>query len=257
MRRLRVSVPVLLLAVAPYALAECPHLAQRQARLDAAGARRVRITALAGSLRIEGQANGNAVQAEGQACAGAASELAGVQLRAERRGDELLVEVVLPTAASTEGLPRLDLTVRVPTHLPLEVTDTSGDLSIADVAALALDDASGDVLIERVAHDVRLRDTSGDVRLREIKGAVTGLVDTSGGIEIGDVGGSVRIDEDTSGDIVVAGVGGSVVIGRDGSGAIEVRRVAGDFTVESDGSGGIRHEDVKGKLTLPEGKRRP
>jgi hypothetical protein len=237
---------------------ECRYEAAREARVDVAGAKVVRIRALAGSLRVVGQANLSQVEVEGRACAGRAEDLDGTQVRAERAGDTLRVEAELPEAGEGWGgswwgheSPRLDLVVRVPAGMALDVDDTSGGIEIRDVGALEVRDRSGEIEVENVSGDIRLEDSSGDVRLHGVKGSVVVTDDGSGDLEIEDVTGGVRIDEDGSGSIRVSNVGGDVLVGRDGSGSIRVNGVGGDFRVDHDGSGGIDYRDVKGQVSIP------
>lgn len=232
--------------------AGCPFQEPREARVELAGATRVRLVARAGTLAVAGVPGAREVVAQGQACASSASQLAGLKLRAERRGSEIVLEAVVPEDATPlAGGPALDLAVRLPASLAVEVSDTSGPLEIRGVGALRLEDGSGEALVEDVATDVTLRDGSGDLTVRRLGGSLTVLEDSSGQIDVADVRGSVTIDEDGSGGIRVEKVGGSVVVKRDGSGAIDVRDVAGDLVVEQDGSGGVRHEGVQGRVSLP------
>lgn len=239
-------------AHAAAAAADCPFKEPREARVEVAGATRLRLIARAGTLDVAGVAGAREVVVQGQACASSAGGLAGVKLRAERQGSEIVVEAVVPEDATPlAGGPALDLVVRLPASLALEVSDTSGPLEIRGVGALRLEDSSGEALVEDVASDVTLRDSSGDLTVRRVGGALRILQDSSGQIDVVDVRGSVTIDEDSSGGIRVEKVGGSVVIKRDSSGGIDVRDVAGDLVVEQDGSGGVRHEGVKGRVSLP------
>ncbi len=234
------------------AAAGCPFQEPREAKLEVAGATSLRLIARAGTLDLGGVPGAREVTVAGQACASSAGALAGVKLRAERQGSQIVVEaLVAEDATPLAGGPALDLVVRVPASLAVEVSDTSGPLEIRGVGALRLEDGSGEALVEDVAGDVTLRDDAGDLTVRRVGGALSILRDGSGQIDVVDVRGSVTIDEDGSGGIRVEKVGGSVRVERDGSGSIDVRDVAGDFVVEQDGSGGIRHEGVKGRVSLP------
>jgi len=209
---------------------ECSHRSPREATVQANGARRIRVIARAGDLKIHGQAGATAVAVHGTACSSRESGLDEIKLIAERRGDAIYVEA----AMSDEwfgGARGLDLTLEVPSSLPLEVDDGSGSAEIRDVAALKIEDGSGDLRIENVAGEVR-------------------VTDGSGGIVI-DHAGSVVIDEDGSGGVRITDVKGSVVVRDDGSGSIDVTDVGGDFAVEHDGSGGITHDGVRGAVRIP------
>jgi hypothetical protein len=213
---------------------ECSHRAPREATVQAGGARRIRVIARAGDLKIQGRQGASTVAVHGTACSSRESGLAEIKLIAERRGDEIYVEASMPEEWFG-GARGLDLTLEVPSSLPLDVEDGSGSAEIRDVAALKIGDGSGELQIENVAGEVRVTDGSGDI-----------VIDRAG---------SVLIEEDGSGGIRITGVKGSVVVRDDGSGSIEVSDVGGDFAVEHDGSGGIEHEGVRGAVTIPRRRR--
>ncbi len=249
------AVVVSLSASSPLAAADdCVHKAARSAGLDASGAKRIEIVARAGSLRVTGRAGAARLEAHGTACASDAKLLDQVQIKATREGTTLRVEAQVPEGGwGLTGGAALDLVVDLPDSLPLQVTDSSGPLQIRAVAALQLDDSSGEILVEDVRGDLRVQDSSGEMTLAQIRGDVR-IHDSSGEIEVSHVGGSVDVEQDSSGGIRVTQVGGSVHVGQDSSGPIDVRDVGGDFSVEHDGSGGIRHSGVKGRVSLPKGK---
>jgi hypothetical protein len=231
---------------------DCAHRAPRQARLEAAGAESLRVLAGAGFLKIEGQSGLTAVEASGTACASREGVLDDVRLRAERRGGELYVETEIPGGDwFWSGGSRLDLTLRVPAGLRVEVEDGSGPLEIRGVASLRLDDGSGEAAIENVDGDVSVVDGSGALRVLDVGGALR-VRDGSGEIELRDVGGPVTIEEDGSGAIDIQDVREGVTVRSDGSGGIDVRRVAGDLVVEDDGSGGVHYADIGGRVRLPD-----
>jgi hypothetical protein len=233
------------------ATAECRHSAPRQARLEAAGAESLRVVARSGLLKVEGRPGLAAVEVDGTACASREGLLERIRLRAERRGGELYVEAELPESDwFWSGETRLDLELRVPEGLRLDVEDGSGGIEIRGVSALRLDDGSGEVSVEHVAGDVRVVDGSGSLRVFKVGGALR-VRDGSGELEVRDVAGPVTIEEDGSGPIDVQEARQDVTVRRDGSGSISVRHVAGDFVVEHDGSGGVRYEDVGGSVRLP------
>jgi hypothetical protein len=238
----------------------------RQGKVDAAGATRVHVVARAGSLTITGEEGLTEVQASGTACARSETELEKIQLRVDRTGDEVRVEVEMPTGWHANG--SLNLEVRVPRGPALTVEDGSGSTRVDGVASLRLkdgsgglevrgvsgkleiDDGSGEIRVQDVSGDVEIQDGSGEIDLRQIGGSVT-LEDGSGGIEIRDVTGSVTITEDGSGGIRIERVRRNVLVERDGSGDIDVDDVGGDFTVEHGGSGSIHHTGVKGRVQIP------
>lgn len=216
----------------------CTVKADREAVLDLAGARSVRIDAKAGSLTVEGRTGLARVEARGTACASSQSILDQVRLSTTRQGDAIVVKVDIPDGSlwSSGDQGSLDLTVLVPRMLPVEVNDGSGSASITHVGSLKVQDGSGELTVTDVAGDATIDDGSGS-------------------IEVEGVTGNVRLT-DGSGSITVRDVGGSVTVENDGSGGIEVASVKGDFTVEHDGSGGIDHHDIGGQVRVPGDHRR-
>lgn len=124
--------------------------------------------------------------------------------------------------------PRVNLDVRVPDGLAVDIEDGSGPVEVRDVVGA-----------------IELEDNSGSIRITDNGGLLT-IKDGSGSIEIERSGGDVRI-VDGSGSIMVAGVDGNVTI-EDGSGSIDVRDIAGDLLVPDDGSGSFDFSGVAGRV---------
>jgi hypothetical protein len=231
---------------------ECRVQAPREASLDAQGATTLRVLARAGALRITGEPGATTVKVTGKACAHDQETLDAIRLRATKTGNELRVEAEMPESFSGIGsfYARLDLELRVPASLALDVEDSSGLVEIANVAALRIEDSSGEIGVRNVAGEVEIRDGSGEI---EVVGAGRVLIvdDGSGEIDLRDVKGDVVIREDGSGAITIRDVGGSVRIDDDGSGGIDVVGVGGDLRVGHKGSGAVRHDGVKGKIDVP------
>lgn len=251
---------------------DCSHTASREVAIDAAGLQRLTVAARAGDLDIRGEPGLTQAIASGRACAGDAETLARVQLRDSRSGDHATLAVEIPDGSGWgwRSSPTMDLIVRVPVSVALEVSDSSGDATIRDVASATVQDSSGDLTISGVAGDLRVTDSSGDIDIRDVGGTVhvpsdssgdIGIVkvegdvrieqDSSGDVEVRQVRGDATVENDSSGDIVFETIGGSARVGRDSSGSIRARDVGRDFIVERDGSGDIRHEDVRGTVRVP------
>jgi hypothetical protein len=267
----------------------CKYSAKREATIDVQAAKRVAISARAGSLSIEGVPNAARVEASGLACASTEKFLEQVLIETRREGDVLHVDVRIPDLDSQSGsgtesrddddewwkhhedrYASLDIRITVPEKLPVTAIDSSGDARVRRVASLEMTDSSGELRIEDVAGDVAVRDSSGELTLRKIGGNVelndssgdvlidrVGKnvkveVDSSGDLEIGDVKGSVQIEQDSSGDIRVGDVTGGVSIGSDGSGGVDVHHVGGAFSLGSKGSGDVQFADIKGDVHVPE-----
>lgn len=151
-----------------------------------------------------------------------------VRLLLEKRGDRAVL------VARIEGRwgiffnesPWIDLTVRVPKSLALEIDDSSGAMVVEDVAGnVVIDDSSGDIRVARLGGRLDIDDSSGDIDIREVAGDVA-IDDNSGDIDILKAGGTVKVD-DGSGDITIDGVGGDVLIEDSGSGDVRIDNVKG------------------------------
>ena len=225
-------------ALLPASAAAQDYDAPRTATVNASGATLLRIDARAGGLRVTGRPELTEVRIRGTARASDRGLLEEIRLEAQREGNEVTVRVVIPENRGRDWNwnnyhAMLDLVIETPAALPVDIDDTSGDMTVENVAGrIRIDDNSG---------NIRVRDAGSDVVVR----------DNSGGIDIQGVKGSVDIEEDSSGEIEVYDVTGSVHIGRDSSGSIDVSRVGGDFVVERDGSGSIDYDGVKGKIDIP------
>lgn len=227
--------------------------------LATAGLKALAIDCGAGSLKVQGQEGLERIEV------GAILRLGGigqaelkdfrkehVVLKLERTGDKAVLTARIKDHFSLEKLfagglnAAIDLDVRLPRRLALDVEDGSGDAEIRSVdGGLELMDGSGDVRLEDIRGDVDIEDGSGDLRLGKLGGRVT-IEDGSGDIEIDDAGGAVTI-EDGSGSIDIRNVLGPVAV-DDGSGDIAIDGVAGDVAIEEAGSGGLEIRNVRGRV---------
>lgn len=268
----------------------CQFREDRTATVPVETAKRLAVDAGAGSLRVEGKADLTEVRVTGTACAPTEAMVREIKLRAEKSGDTVSVETLIPNSVVVTGSgPHLNLVIEAPADLVATVKDTSGDLTVAKLAGVTIEDGSGEITVDDVTGAVEVRDDSGDIEIRGagadvsipsdgsgsihidgVKGQVHITRDDSGDIEVRNAGGDVTVDQDDSGSISISKVTGNVTIGDDGSGDIDVtdttgsvtvrsddsgsiavRDVKGDFTVSRDGSGDIRYSSVGGKVTVP------
>jgi DUF4097 and DUF4098 domain-containing protein YvlB len=232
----------------------CDESAPRNAASSAAGVTRIVIVGRAGFLHIEGRNGASEVRAEGTACASERDMLRDVTLTMTRNGSELRVEANIPEHDGHGffySSPQLDFTVTLPSGVPIDVKDSSGDLTIRNVGDATVDDSSGGIEIRGIHGNLTLRDSSGDIDIEDVSGDVRIPEDGSGCIDIARVGGSVTIDEDGSGSIDIREVKRNVLIGNDGSGSIDVNDVGGDFSVRSKSSGGVSYDRVSGRVDVP------
>jgi hypothetical protein len=272
---------LLLLALAPaIALAwgdECKFRADRAGGVEASGVEKVVIRTGAGDMKVVGRGNAVRIEARGVACAAKQELLDASQINVRREGNIVYVETALPQNQSgwsfaDNEYAYIDIGIALPSSIPVEAIDSSGDATFEDLKALTLQDSSGDLNLSRIAGladvndssgdveidnvgSVRLRDSSGDLDIEEVHGEAEVDQDSSGDIRITRVDGGVKIRQDSSGSIRVEDVKGSVAVDSDSSGDIYAGRVKGDFTVSDDSSGTIEHESIGGTVTVPSNKR--
>ncbi len=140
----------------------------------------------------------------------------------------------------------IDLTVKNPKRLDVEVDDGSGFIKIKEIdGSLRIDDGSGEMVIKNIGSDVEIDDGSGELWIENIGGKVW-IDDGSGELHIEDAKGDVWI-EDGSGSLYVRKIKGSVKV-DDGSGSIEIEDVEQDVEIIDDGSGSVDIRNVKGKV---------
>jgi DUF4097 and DUF4098 domain-containing protein YvlB len=255
----------------------CEFHEERAAGVDAKGIEKVVIRTGAGDMKIIGRSTAVRVEARGTACAGKEELLDAAQISVRREGNVVYVETQLPDSDKgwkwgKDEYAYIDIGIALPSSVPVEATDSSGDTTIEDLAALTIQDSSGDLEIHRIAGladvadssgdldiddagSARVRDSSGDIEIDKVRGDVEITSDSSGDIHIAQVGASVHIAQDSSGGIRVEDVKGNVLVDSDSSGDIYAGHVGGNFTVTEDSSGDIDHDSVGGKVTIPANKR--
>ncbi len=234
----------------------------RNADVDARGARKIRVEAGAGELRIEGRQGISQVQVRGTARSSSRERLSQIRLTAERRRDVVFIKAEFPEENRggfwrgdwNENM-QLDLVIEVPQSVGLDVEDGSGEAKFINVGALNLVDGSGDLEIRGAKGNVAVEDGSGNMTISNVEGSVR-VSDGSGNISANNIVGEFRVEQDGSGDIDVSSVGGTMKVDSDGSGNIDVDRIAGDFIVDNKGSGTIRSNGVKGRINIPDRHRR-
>jgi hypothetical protein len=245
----------------------------RTASIPTEGVSRIEIRTGAGSLRVDGHPDINTLTVNGTARASRRSELRRVRLAAERRGDVIFVQTVLPDARRGfigfgGRFAALDLEIVVPAGIPIYARDGSGAAHFRGTGPLRVLDGSGALTIEDVMGEVDVTDGSGAMRIRNVTGPLR-VRDGSGSIRIGDVGhqitihdgsgaivirrvGNLHIVSSSSGAVDIAGATGTVRISDPGSGRVSVRDVGGDLVVERGRSSRITHQNVRGRVVLPD-----
>ncbi len=271
MRCLILASAALLLASAAHA-DDCKHRAARDLDIGVAGVESLVLELGASDLDVRGVAGLDRIEVRGKACASSAELLERVRVSERREGGRVILRAERDGQSWSlfgSAYASLDLEVRIPQTLALEVDTGSGDAVVADVAALAWRAGSGDLEARNVAGLLRAKVGSGDVEAREAGSFIldsTGSGDFNvegvrGDVEVGSGGsgdltfrrvdGSVRVGHVGSGDVDLRDIGGSVTVDSTGSGDVTVDGVRGDLTVKSQGSGDTSHRNVTGKVDVP------
>jgi len=150
-------------------------------------------------------------------------------LSLEKNGDNAVLKGYFKDGFMNFGdSPHVQLEVRIPARLDLNV-----------------DDGSGSIVVDNVAGNIQLEDGSGSIQMTNVGGNVE-IDDGSGSISIERVGGDLFVG-DGSGSIKVRDVTGSVTV-DDGSGSINVSDVEQDLIIEDDGSGSLDYSNIGGRV---------
>lgn len=231
----------------------------RNATVNASGARRIQIDASAGFLKVSGGPSAE-VKIVGVARASRQNLLSEIKLVAERRGEVVYIKADIEDRNSygdwgDNNYRALDMTIEVPSQIPLEIEDGSGEIEITGTAGVDLTDGSGSIDMSNIGGPVEIKDGSGEIQLRNIRGNIN-IDDGSGEIVARGVTGNLTIDDDGSGSIEAYDVTGSFVVRNDGSGSIKADGIGADFDVRSKGSGSVDYYNVKGTVRIPDDDRR-
>lgn len=211
------------------------------------------VVAGAGELEVIGDADRKTVLIDAKLCAEGEQQLADMNVSLELKGDATHIKTEFASGRlwdSNSNGAYIDLTVYVPVHAKLDVTDSSGQARVTGVASLVIVDSSGQLTIEDVGGNVTVEDSSGSLKIKRVNGDVS-VTDTSGSIKATYIAGDFTVEADSSGSIGADYVKGNVLVRSDSSGSINANQVGGDFTVVEDSSGGIEHKDIAGKVSLP------
>src|SRR4029079_7757455 len=191
------------------ALEDCT--SPRQADVPVAGAKSSRIEAGAGVLKVEGRKGLDQVHVRGTARSDRKSRLDGIKLIAERRGDEIYIKADMPD--DRDGYfgrngddwdqMALDLVIEVPSSLPLDVDDGSGEAEFNNTSAVQLEDRAGETWVRGGRGDVRIADGSGNITIEGVQGSVR-VSDGSGNVRARDVTGKFVLEAHGPGRIAVS-----------------------------------------------------
>ncbi len=156
--RLKIWVTLLVLGPATAMASDdgCKLRADRAAGVDAKGVEKVVIRAGAGDMKVVGRSNATRIEARGVACAGKQEMLDAAQISVRREGNVVIVETALPQYEDgwtwkNNDYAYIDLGIALPSSLPVEAMDSSGDAGFEDLKSLELQDSSGDLKLVRIA----------------------------------------------------------------------------------------------------------
>jgi len=273
---MRVLFGLILAAVSTTALAdhECKFKAERNLDIDPAGLKALTLVLGSSDAQVEGVSGIKRIEVRGKACASEEEWLKDLTVDQERGGDRVRVTTSKNRSGTHINLfgssyAYIDLTVRIPVDLALEVDAGSGDADVTNVASLRFTSGSGDLKAHHVVGDVLVKVGSGDaiiddigsLNVERVGSGVIRASNSRGDIKVGHVGsgdvtfadvrGSVRVESVGSGDVGIRRTSGDVEIGSIGSGDVTVDGVGGNFIVHSAGSGDLHHHQVTGKVEVP------
>jgi hypothetical protein len=227
----------------------------RNLNLPAGGIDKLKIDAGAGSLSVSGADGLAAIEVEAKIIVDGVrdSDMEGyIKDHVELELRKSAGTAVLKSHIRNDGFwrfgrdARIDLTVRMPCKMALDVDDGSGALEVENIAAaVRIDDGSGALRVSRITGPVRIVDGSGELVVDGVEGDLD-IEDGSGEIDVRNVTGDVFLD-DGSGGTTLRHIGGTVTI-DDGSGSLEIADVGKDVILRHKGSGGVDITGVKGKV---------
>jgi hypothetical protein len=126
----------------------------------------------AGTLEVLGDSVDGQIHVPALVCTSRKSGLVGMGVEHALRGGTQHIETRIPenqTTVWTSHYARIDLTVRMPAGLPVQVHDGSGELSVSGTGALVLRDGSGSIDVRDVSREVTIHESgSGSVALQRV-----------------------------------------------------------------------------------------
>lgn len=217
----------------------------------------------AGKLVIKGDENAKNIKLTAEIFA---DDEADVTLELVKDGDQarLVAKVEQSSNWINVDSPYIDVTLTLPQHLMMDITDGSGlidiqgmkaDISLNDGSGsividggkdIVIEDGSGSIDVQNVLGNLTIKDGSGSMNINNVAGNLT-IKDGSGGIDVTDIKGNLDVN-DGSGGMVIKHVAGLVSI-NDGSGGIDVEYAKG-LTIHTAGSGDVKYQHIDGPVNL-------
>jgi hypothetical protein len=213
----------LVLALAAWAMPDIANAETKTLTLDSKGLKSLRIDAAAGELIVEGMAGSTQIEV----VADVVDDERDYRLTLTKQGDRAVL------ISDTEGwifwvghIATIDLRVKVPHGLTIDIDDGSGELRMKNTVGKArIDDGSGAIEIQNHRGDLDIEDGSGSIDISGVVGDVY-VDDGSGRTSITNVDGKVTVD-DGSGSLRIENVTKGLVILDAGSGDLSTNKIAG------------------------------
>ena len=251
----RLVLAALLLApLSAFAATPCKFEAARNLQLDLAGVTSVQVSVHSQALHLSASDGSEGPSLTGRACASDKSMLDQLQVTQQRDGDKLRVDIGATQNLSFNlfgsSYANLDVTMKLPADLPVNVSVGSGDADVRGMRELQSSVGSGDLSVRDIAGKFSTSVGSGDADAADIGSLDVGSVG-SGDLKASGIKGDAKVGSIGSGDVTLRQVGGNVHAGTLGSGDLTVDGAAGDLTLGAKGSGDVNHSGVKGKVDVP------
>lgn len=245
---------LLAVSLAAGAAEQCRYSAPRNAELDAAGLKQLSVEIGPDDLAIHGEPGLAKIVVNGTACASNQKWLENIKIETARHGDTASVVaddgdhgIVFSLFGGSYAYLKLD--VRVPQSLAVKLQEGAGDANASSLASLDATLGSGDLKINGIAGELRLRVGSGDVVAADV-GSLNVSSVGSGDVSVDGVRGDARVGGVGSGDLGLRNVTGNVVLGSISSGDAKLSGVGGGVKADSVGSGDLVVRNVKGNVSV-------
>jgi hypothetical protein len=214
------------------ASASANHHVEQTLQLEINSINRLRADTGAGTLTIIGEQGRDIISVEADIYTIEKDEYT---LTLERSGDKAkLVADVSNWSGNSWNIggnnrQRIDLIVKMPARLALELDDGSGSVKITGLSNnIEVEDGSGSLEIDG-GNNINIDDGSGSLVVKNATGNVF-IEDGSGSVTVKNTGGKVTID-DNSGGINIEGAGSLEIIDS-GSGGVNIEGVLGSVEVD-------------------------
>jgi DUF4097 and DUF4098 domain-containing protein YvlB len=225
-------------------LAQADYIDTRTLEISAEGVDKLKIDCGAGYLDVEGVEDTEMIIVEAEIVIEGVSKSKAEEyvednmtLTLEKKRNYVELESGFESSSSifgnlfSHGNKLINLTVKVPSNLILNIDDGSGWIYVQAIDNdVSIDDGSGEMEIENIIGNLNIDDGSGEIRVDNVEGD----------LEISDGSGEINI-RDIDGDVILS----------DGSGSIYVNGVSKDVEVIDDGSGSCRIKNVEGHVYEP------